>query len=98
MTSKDGLHKRLSVSIVLGLPSRIELAPDRRPARMHRESAQREHGEILEIGRAGSSRRPLRTEIQIEWRSEWQPENNHLKPPGIVAVLKLCHYSSTGQK
>jgi hypothetical protein len=65
---------------------------------MHRESAQREHGEILEIGRAGSSRRPLGTEIQIEWRSEWQPENNHLKPSGIVDVLKLCRYGWTCKK
>jgi len=43
-------------------------------------------------------RRPLGTEIQIEWRSEWQPENDHLKPSGIVDVLKLCRYGWTCEK
>jgi hypothetical protein len=95
-SSKDGMRDWVSVSIVLGLPSTRGLSSPQIAGQLGctEKALNASTARFLRLAGAGSTRRPLGTEIQIEW----QPENNHLKPPGIVDVLKLCRYGWTRKK
>jgi hypothetical protein len=93
---RDGV----SVSIVLGLPSTRGLSSPQIAGQLGctEKALNASTARFLRLAGLDPGRRPLGTEIQIEWRSEWQPENDHLKPSGIVDVLKLCRYGWTCKK